>query len=82
MQSRSYRTFRGGGASVLSSPIAASRRGARQAGPRIAALAVSDSETVLTQEQVLDRLGLAEDEFATRIFGRCWRGAPSPGTER
>jgi alkylresorcinol/alkylpyrone synthase len=70
VQSRSYSTFRSGGSSVLSSPIAASRRNARQAGPRIAALAVSDSETVLTQEQVLDRLGLSENEFATRIFGR------------
>jgi alkylresorcinol/alkylpyrone synthase len=36
--------------------------------PRIAALALSDSEETLTQRQVLDRLGLAGDEFAERIF--------------
>jgi alkylresorcinol/alkylpyrone synthase len=39
-------------------------------GPRIAALAVSDSETVLSQAQVLERLGLAGDEFAEGIFAR------------
>lgn len=42
----------------------------RPAGPRIAGLAVSDSDTALTQAQVLDRLGLAGDEFAERIFAR------------
>jgi alkylresorcinol/alkylpyrone synthase len=36
--------------------------------PRIAGLAVSDSETTLTQREVLDRLGLTGDEFAERIF--------------
>lgn len=40
-------------------------------GPRIAGLAVSDSEETLSQEQVLDRLGLAGDKFAERIFARC-----------
>jgi alkylresorcinol/alkylpyrone synthase len=40
-------------------------------GPRIAALAVADSETVLSQAQVLERLGLAGDEFAEGIFARC-----------
>ncbi len=39
-------------------------------GPRIAALAVADSETVLSQAQVLERLGLAGDEFAEGIFAR------------
>jgi predicted naringenin-chalcone synthase len=38
------------------------------AGPRISGLTVSDSESVLSQEQVLDRLGLRGDEFAERIF--------------
>src|SRR6202040_88236 len=31
---------------------------------------VSDSEDVLSQEQVLERLGLQGDEFAERIFAR------------
>ena len=47
--------------------VAASRR----AGPRIAGLAVSDAETVLSQEQVLERLGLTGNEFAEGIFERC-----------
>jgi predicted naringenin-chalcone synthase len=40
-------------------------------GPRIAGLAVSDGEHVLSQDQVLDRLGLRGDEFAEGIFARC-----------
>ena len=43
----------------------------RFAGPRIAALATSDVGEVLTQAQVLERLGLAGDEWAQRIFERC-----------
>jgi predicted naringenin-chalcone synthase len=43
----------------------------RRVGPRIAALAVSDSEEVLTQEQVLERLGLKGNDFAEGIFERC-----------
>ncbi|MGH2879182.1 MAG: 3-oxoacyl-[acyl-carrier-protein] synthase III C-terminal domain-containing protein [Solirubrobacteraceae bacterium] len=39
--------------------------------PRIAGLALAHPDAVYTQEQVLERLGLAEDEFARRIFGRC-----------
>ncbi len=39
-------------------------------GPRIAGLAVCDSETVLSQTQVLERLGLAGEEFAEGIFAR------------
>ncbi len=39
-------------------------------GPRIAALAVADSEIVLSQAQVLKRLGLEGDEFAEGIFAR------------
>lgn len=39
--------------------------------PRIAGLALAHPDTSYTQEQVLERLGLAEDEFARRIFGRC-----------
>lgn len=42
----------------------------RHAGPRIAGLAVSDSESTYSQEQVLERLGLQGDEFAERIFAR------------
>jgi alkylresorcinol/alkylpyrone synthase len=44
---------------------------ARRSGTRIAGLAVSDSPEVLSQRDVLDRLGLAGDEFAERIFARC-----------
>lgn len=40
-------------------------------GPRIAGLAVADSETTFTQEEVLSRLGLVGDEFAEGIFARC-----------
>jgi len=47
--------------------VAASRR----TGPRIAGLAVSDAETVLSQEQVLERLGLTGNELAEGIFERC-----------
>jgi 3,5-dihydroxyphenylacetyl-CoA synthase len=39
--------------------------------PRIAGLALAHPDAVYTQEQVLERLSLAEDEFARRIFGRC-----------
>ena len=39
--------------------------------PRIAGLALAHPDAVYTQEQVLERLGLADDEFARRIFGRC-----------
>ncbi len=39
-------------------------------GPRISGLAVSDSEAVLSQDDVLARLGLAGDEFAEGIFAR------------
>jgi alkylresorcinol/alkylpyrone synthase len=42
----------------------------RRTGPRISGLAVSDSETVLSQQQVLERLGLVGNEFAERIFKR------------
>jgi alkylresorcinol/alkylpyrone synthase len=44
---------------------------ARRVGTRIAGLAVSDSPDVLSQHEVLDRLGLAGDEFAERVFARC-----------
>ncbi|HEY5344460.1 MAG TPA: 3-oxoacyl-[acyl-carrier-protein] synthase III C-terminal domain-containing protein [Solirubrobacteraceae bacterium] len=42
----------------------------RRVGPRIAGIAVSDSESSFSQEQVLERLGLKGDEFAERIFAR------------
>ena len=48
-----------------------SRPTRRRAGTRIAALATSDEGEMLTQAQVLERLGLDGDEFATRIFARC-----------
>jgi predicted naringenin-chalcone synthase len=42
-----------------------------QIGPRISGLTVSNGEHVLSQDQVLDRLGLRGDEFAEGIFARC-----------
>jgi len=39
--------------------------------PRLGALALAHPERSYTQEQVLERLGLAGDEFAQRIFARC-----------
>jgi alkylresorcinol/alkylpyrone synthase len=56
---------------LLAPALPAKRRPARPSGPRIAALAVSDSEHALSQAQVLARLGLAGDEFAEGIFARC-----------
>jgi predicted naringenin-chalcone synthase len=56
------------------SPTATLRRhNARpsRVGPRIAAIATSDSRDVLSQEQVLERLGLKGNEFAEGIFARC-----------
>jgi alkylresorcinol/alkylpyrone synthase len=44
---------------------------ARRTGPTLAGVAVADSLTVLSQAQVLDRLGLADSEFAAGIFERC-----------
>jgi alkylresorcinol/alkylpyrone synthase len=61
---------RGTGASAIVDPLPATRRRARRVGTRIAAIAVSSPEEVLTQEQVLERLGLSGDEFAERIFAR------------
>jgi alkylresorcinol/alkylpyrone synthase len=43
----------------------------RRTGARIAGVAVSHTEETLTQQQVLERLGLAGDEFAEGIFARC-----------
>jgi predicted naringenin-chalcone synthase len=43
----------------------------RAAGPRIAGLAVADPRRSFSQEEVLERLGLQDDEFARRIFDRC-----------
>ncbi|HUB73282.1 MAG TPA: 3-oxoacyl-[acyl-carrier-protein] synthase III C-terminal domain-containing protein [Solirubrobacteraceae bacterium] len=55
---------------VLPEPVAGEPV-VRRAAPRIAGLATYDDETVYTQAQVLERLGLAGDEFAERIFARC-----------
>jgi alkylresorcinol/alkylpyrone synthase len=64
-------TNRPGGPAALAGPIAVARRPARRSGPRIAALAVSDSHEALSQRQVLERLELSGDEFAEGIFARC-----------
>jgi predicted naringenin-chalcone synthase len=61
---------RGHEGAALADPLVAPRRLTRRVGTRIAAIAVSDSEDVLSQDQVLERLGLAGDEFAERIFAR------------
>jgi len=66
---RSEGSYRGGGLAVLSESVKAPPP-SRPAGARIGALAVSHSEQMLTQEQVLERLGLAGQEFAERIFAR------------
>jgi predicted naringenin-chalcone synthase len=63
--------YRNGGRAAFSDPAPAARRGVRPSGPRITALTVADSPAVLSQEQVLERLGLKGDEFAERIFKRC-----------
>jgi predicted naringenin-chalcone synthase len=71
--------YRGGArASVVSGALAPAHRRARRdhgavrrASARVAGLTVSDSDGVLTQAQVLERLGLAGDEFAEGIFARC-----------
>ncbi len=68
MQSSLYRS---GGLSILAGPIEATRQRVRRAGPRITALAVSDSPTALSQEQALERLGLKGNAFAEGIFERC-----------
>jgi alkylresorcinol/alkylpyrone synthase len=56
--------------SILVDPQPTARRPIRREGTRIAAIAVSDSQEILSQEQVLERLGLKGDEFAERIFAR------------
>jgi alkylresorcinol/alkylpyrone synthase len=61
---------RGQGGSVLVDPQPTARHLTRRAGTRIAGIAVSDSQEILSQEQVLERLGLKGDEFAERIFAR------------
>jgi alkylresorcinol/alkylpyrone synthase len=56
---------------ALVRPSARTRKRSSRRGPRIAALSVADSPRVLSQQDVLERLGLAGDEFAERIFARC-----------
>jgi predicted naringenin-chalcone synthase len=65
------------GGSLLVEPEPASRarpatsHPVERAGVRIAGLAISHSDEVLSQAQVLERLGLTGDEFAEGIFARC-----------
>jgi predicted naringenin-chalcone synthase len=70
VQSVSYLTYGNGGASVLTSPVVTPRQPVGRTGPRIAAIATSDSQEVFSQAQVLDRLGLKGNEFAEGIFER------------
>lgn len=72
--SRPTRRGNGNGASsALRSELAASPAGAlgEQTLPRITGLTTADPGVTLDQRQMLELLGLAEDEFAQRIFGRC-----------
>jgi alkylresorcinol/alkylpyrone synthase len=57
--------------SLLTRPLPTKRPSRRTSGPRIAAISLSDSEHVVSQEQVLARLGLTGEEFAEGIFARC-----------
>lgn len=67
-----YSGSRAGGALLSPKPAPRTRRTRPQpAGPRIAALSVSDSPRTFSQREVLQRLGLEGDEFAERIFARC-----------
>jgi alkylresorcinol/alkylpyrone synthase len=61
---------RSGGLSVLAGPIVTPRKPVRRTGTRIASVAVSNSREKFSQAQVLERLGLKDDEFAERIFAR------------
>jgi alkylresorcinol/alkylpyrone synthase len=70
VQSGSYRTPSSGRLTVLEGPTLDERPLPRRAGPRIASVAVSHTPDVLSQVQVLDRLGLTGDEFAEGIFER------------
>jgi predicted naringenin-chalcone synthase len=58
-------------ATTISAPTGARERMTVDTGARIAALSVADSPTTLTQQQVLERLGLDGDDFAQGIFARC-----------
>jgi alkylresorcinol/alkylpyrone synthase len=59
------------GLPMLAAPLAVPRRRSRAPGPRISGLAVSDSPTVLSQQQALAGLGLSGNAFAEGIFERC-----------
>lgn len=52
-------------------PVQVRGRRPPRSGARIAGLALADSETSYSQDEVLTLLGLQGDEFAERIFGRC-----------
>jgi alkylresorcinol/alkylpyrone synthase len=67
---------RGRGGSLLLPPLPSARQPAtrapsRRSGPRIAGIAVSNSEVAFSQAQVLERLGLTGNAFAEGIFARC-----------
>jgi predicted naringenin-chalcone synthase len=68
---------RGHGGSLLAPPMPSTRQPPskrepiRRPGPRIAGIAVSNSEEAFSQAQVLERLGLTGDAFAEGIFARC-----------
>jgi predicted naringenin-chalcone synthase len=52
-------------------PTATAPAPTRPPGPRVSGLALAHTPDTLSQEQVLERLGLSGEEFAERIFARC-----------
>jgi len=68
LQSSLHHSGRG---SLLTYPATGARVPVARRGARIAALSTSDSETVFTQQETLQRLGLEGNAFAEGIFERC-----------
>jgi alkylresorcinol/alkylpyrone synthase len=52
-------------------PLARHAGSLRRPGPRIGGLALVDPPASYSQEEVLELLGMRDDEFAQRIFSRC-----------
>ena len=59
------------GATLRAERAARQRGRAGRARPRIAALSACARETTFSQQEVLERLGLAGNTFAEGIFERC-----------
>lgn len=59
------------GASARDVSAFAGQSQSAEALPRISGLATAEPAPTFDQQQMLDLLGLSDDEFAQRIFGRC-----------